>query len=86
MGSVGANQTLSPQADLISTIGESAALGAAGAILWGDAADTKNRVSLGSVWEVDGWRDHLPLEEDQWLSCPLHLMYFSLVTLAPPFP
>ncbi|NWT24152.1 HYAL2 protein, partial [Cardinalis cardinalis] len=31
------------QADLISTIGESAALGAAGAILWGDAVDTKNR-------------------------------------------
>lgn len=65
MGSVGANQTLSPQPDLISTIGESAALGAAGAILWGDAVDTKNRVSLGSVWEVDGWRDHLPTGEDQ---------------------
>uniref|UniRef100_A0A8C5J8H6 Hyaluronidase n=1 Tax=Junco hyemalis TaxID=40217 RepID=A0A8C5J8H6_JUNHY len=31
------------QADLISTIGESAALGAAGAILWGDAVDTRNR-------------------------------------------
>ncbi|XP_005052999.1 PREDICTED: hyaluronidase-2 [Ficedula albicollis] len=31
------------QPDLISTIGESAALGAAGAILWGDAVDTKNR-------------------------------------------
>ncbi|KAJ7316684.1 hypothetical protein JRQ81_002846 [Phrynocephalus forsythii] len=29
--------------DLISTIGESAALGAAGAILWGDAEDTKGR-------------------------------------------
>lgn len=60
MGSVGDNETLSPQADLISTIGESAALGAAGAILWGDAVDTRNRVSLGSVWEVDGWKDHLP--------------------------
>ncbi|NXC77038.1 HYAL2 protein, partial [Anhinga anhinga] len=33
------------QPDLISTIGESAALGAAGAIFWGDADYTKNRVS-----------------------------------------
>ncbi|XP_014808980.1 PREDICTED: hyaluronidase-2 [Calidris pugnax] len=33
------------QADLISTIGESAALGAAGAIFWGDADFTKNRDS-----------------------------------------
>lgn len=87
MGSVGTNQTLFPQPDLISTIGESAALGAAGAILWGDAVDTKNRVSLGAAWEVDGWRDHLPPEEDQWLSCPLHLRNFSLGhTLVPPFP
>ncbi|NXU56720.1 HYAL2 protein, partial [Turnix velox] len=31
------------QSDLISTIGESAALGAAGAIFWGDADFTKNR-------------------------------------------
>ncbi|NXS13836.1 HYAL2 protein, partial [Neodrepanis coruscans] len=31
------------QPDLISTIGESAALGAAGAILWGDAADIGNQ-------------------------------------------
>ncbi|NXC35663.1 HYAL2 protein, partial [Campylorhamphus procurvoides] len=33
------------QVDLISTVGESAALGAAGAIFWGDADDTKNRES-----------------------------------------
>ncbi|KFP83498.1 Hyaluronidase-2, partial [Apaloderma vittatum] len=33
------------QPDLISTIGESAALGAAGAIFWGDADFTKNRES-----------------------------------------
>ncbi|XP_069721626.1 hyaluronidase-2 [Phaenicophaeus curvirostris] len=33
------------QSDLISTIGESAALGAAGAIFWGDANITKNRES-----------------------------------------
>ncbi|XP_009458923.1 PREDICTED: hyaluronidase-2, partial [Nipponia nippon] len=33
------------QPDLISTIGESAALGAAGAIFWGDADYTKNRES-----------------------------------------
>lgn len=31
--------------DLISTIGESAALGAAGVILWGDAGFTTNAVS-----------------------------------------
>ena len=49
VGSVGTNQALSLQPDLISTIGESAALGAAGAIFWGDADYTKNRVRLGSL-------------------------------------
>lgn len=34
-----------PQMDLISTIGESAALGAAGVILWGDAGYTTSTVS-----------------------------------------
>ncbi|NWV26260.1 HYAL2 protein, partial [Origma solitaria] len=37
------NLNVLSQLDLISTIGESAALGAAGSILWGDAVDTKNR-------------------------------------------
>lgn len=49
VGSTGTNWVLSPQPDLISTIGESAALGAAGAIFWGDADYTRNRVGLGSV-------------------------------------
>uniref|UniRef100_K7FM65 Hyaluronidase n=1 Tax=Pelodiscus sinensis TaxID=13735 RepID=K7FM65_PELSI len=35
------------QADLVSTIGESAALGAAGAIFWGDADYTKSQVGPG---------------------------------------
>lgn len=47
MGSAGTDWALSLQLDLISTIGESAALGAAGAIFWGDADYTKNRVGLG---------------------------------------
>ncbi|XP_003217669.1 hyaluronidase-2 [Anolis carolinensis] len=37
------NLTYLSEMDLISTIGESAALGAAGAIFWGDAEDTKSR-------------------------------------------
>ncbi|KFO84666.1 Hyaluronidase-2, partial [Buceros rhinoceros silvestris] len=37
------------QMDLISTIGESAALGAAGAIFWGDADYTKNRNSCQAI-------------------------------------
>ncbi|NXG56592.1 HYAL2 protein, partial [Hemiprocne comata] len=37
------------QPDLISTIGESAALGAAGAIFWGDADYTKNRDSCQTI-------------------------------------
>lgn len=49
VGSVGTKWALSLQPDLISTIGESAALGAAGAIFWGDADYTKNRVGLGSA-------------------------------------
>lgn len=32
--------------DMVSTIGESAALGAAGAIFWGDAEDTRSRVCV----------------------------------------
>ncbi|NXY81472.1 HYAL2 protein, partial [Alcedo cyanopectus] len=36
---------ITPLLDLISTVGESAALGAAGAIFWGDADYTKNRDS-----------------------------------------
>lgn len=54
MGPVGTNQALSLQPDLISTIGESAALGAAGVIFWGDADYTKNRVGLGSAWVRGG--------------------------------
>lgn len=34
------------QTDLVSTIGESVALGAAGIILWGDAAYASSRVSV----------------------------------------
>ncbi|XP_071406670.1 hyaluronidase-2 [Pithys albifrons albifrons] len=37
------------QPDLISTVGESAALGAAGVIFWGDADGTKNRESCQTV-------------------------------------
>ncbi|NXC46369.1 HYAL2 protein, partial [Penelope pileata] len=37
------------QSDLISTIGESAALGAAGVIFWGDAEYTKNRESCQAI-------------------------------------
>ncbi|OXB73223.1 UNVERIFIED_CONTAM: hypothetical protein H355_016403 [Colinus virginianus] len=40
---------LSPQMDLISTIGESAALGAAGVIFWGDVEYTKNRESCQTI-------------------------------------
>lgn len=39
------DQPLPTQMDLISTIGESAALGAAGVILWGDAGFTASAVS-----------------------------------------
>lgn len=49
MGLTGANWALSTQPDLISTIGESAALGAAGVIFWGDVEYTKNRVGLSSA-------------------------------------
>lgn len=34
------------QADLVSTVGESVALGAAGIIMWGDAAYASSRVSV----------------------------------------
>lgn len=49
MGLTGTNWALSTQPDLISTIGESAALGAAGVIFWGDVEYTKNRVGLSSA-------------------------------------
>jgi len=82
--------------DLISTIGESAALGAAGAIFWGDADYTKNRVGLGSVCPRgggDGWEGHIPPEGDWWLQAGLSSpsgVLLSLghcnVPLMPPFP
>lgn len=37
---------LFPQKDLVSTIGESAALGVAGVVLWGNALYSMNRVSI----------------------------------------
>uniref|UniRef100_A0A8D0BGD5 Hyaluronidase n=1 Tax=Salvator merianae TaxID=96440 RepID=A0A8D0BGD5_SALMN len=43
------NVSLLSEMDLISTIGESAALGAAGAIFWGDAEDTGNQETCQMV-------------------------------------
>lgn len=44
--------------DLISTIGESAALGAAGVILWGDAGYTTSKVSK-TEWGLQGGRQRV---------------------------
>ena len=40
------NHVLCLQTDLVSTIGESVALGAAGVIFWGDSTYTKSRVGV----------------------------------------
>ncbi|CAG06996.1 unnamed protein product [Tetraodon nigroviridis] len=37
------------QTDLVSTVGESVALGAAGIIMWGDAAYASSRVSVHTL-------------------------------------
>lgn len=65
--------------DLISTIGESAALGSAGVIFWGDSEDASSMVrethlARQSCWGNGyfGFRPHLDIQTEYYSLSPKH--------------